>query len=1554
MKLKHETKSVLYLLLAICLMAGLIPCTALHVQATSTMVEVGSWDDLKASDAVTVSTSGDVNTVTLQKDVKATGAFWIINWETAVLDLNGHTIDRGLTGKEAEEYGCVFTIGEGSNLTIKDSSKDSSHPYGAGKITGGNHDFGGAVDCSGAFTLEGGMITGNVTDRFGGGVYVSGGSFTMTGGAIAGNTAARGGGVTASNGTFTMTGGLIEGNKAMSTYGNGGGVYLGNSDSVFTMAGGKIAGNSAKMWGGGVSAGYGTFTMTGGTIEGNNCESDNGGGVFFDDCIFSVGGTPVIRGNVSGGTLDEQTKRYEGGSANDVRASSWWNLDINVIKALEDGAEIRVFDYNYVDTVAQADSGDDATYKKLKASDAEKFISDNEDYVSMLNEDGKVKFTSALKLRVPSIESQTYTGESLIPVVTVKNIVNKELKEGTDYTVTLPENCVNAGVYDVTVTGLGKYAGEEVTKTFEIEKKSITPIVSITDWTYGDTPNSPSVTAESNPGGGAVTYRYKMNANGATLSDVVPTNASNIEYTVIATIAETANYKGGTAEATFKIDKKPVTITGLSVEDKEYDGTTAATITGTAIVSGKVGNDDVTVTGGSATFDNANVGTDKTVTFSGFSLSGESSNNYTLSAQPDDVTADITPKPVTITGVTVTGKTYDGTTAATITGTAIVSGKVGNDDVTVTGGSATFDNANVGTDKTVTFSGFSLSGESSNNYILSAQPTGVTAAITKKTASDVSEISMSYFYSTGSEESIDIAALLPEDCGTYDYIVTKSGDLSYSDDPTVVDGILSYTADPGTIGTTGIITIKAETLNYTDFTITVKIKLSDTKKVALKDGTSIVLNKSTLTYGEAISALTFKTDTAVFVEKGNTSNVIAGSISWKTPTVVPSAGTTSATWVFTPTNVVYEPIEGVVAITVNKAIPIITTVPEASAITYGKTLADSTLSNGEAAVDGKFTWSDMTIKPTVSDSNKTCYEVIFTPNDTMNYKTTSCEVTLLVNKADIPTDTITTPTAKEDLEYDGSSLELVEQGESENGQMQYVIGDDDESAPTEGWSEDIPTATGAKTYYVWYKVVGNDNYNDSEADSVSVTIAKKPISITADSASKPYDGDALTKDGYTVSENDLAKGDVISKVTVTGTQTDVGSSDNVPSAAVIKKGDSDVTSNYDITYKKGKLSVTKADPTYEVPEDKEIACDQTLNDITLGDGFSFADIDQVLDLGENTVNVKYTPTDTTNYNVVENIKIKVTKGHDYGEPTYTWSDDGKSCTATVICKSEGCTESVEGHKVTEKASISSKLKEAATTEKKGTTTYTATFKNTMFTTQTKDVEDIPQVAKQSDNPSDKPADKPQDTPQVETPSDKPQDTPQVEPPADKPQDTTPVETPEVKKAGTILSVAEAKVQLVVTSKTGEEPKATFKKSTDAKAKKIIVPKTVTYDGVKYKVTEVSKNAFKGNKTIETVELSENIETVGENAFYGCTSLKNLILPAKVKKIGKNALKGTKVKTLVIKSVKLTKKAVKNALKGSKVKTVKVDLGNKKLNKQFVKKYKKIFTKKNVGVKVVVK
>ena len=98
---------------------------------------------------------------------------------------------------------------------------------------------------------------------------------------------------------------------------------------------------------------------------------------------------------------------------------------------------------------------------------------------------------------------------------------------------------------------------------------------------------------------------------------------------------------------------------------------------------------------------------------------------------------------------------------------------------------------------------------------------------------------------------------------------------------------------------------------------------------------------------------------------------------------------------------------------------------------------------------------------------------------------------------------------------------------------------------------------------------------------------------------------------------------------------------------------------------------------------------------------------------------------TTQYltaNPETGVLVRSNHTHTYGTPIYTWSEDGKSCTAEMNCTADVCTD-----KVTENAVITNSVKIAATCTAKGTTTYTAAFTNEAFTTQTKDVQDIDMI-----------------------------------------------------------------------------------------------------------------------------------------------------------------------------------------------------------------------------------
>lgn len=138
----------------------------------------------------------------------------------------------------------------------------------------------------------------------------------------------------------------------------------------------------------------------------------------------------------------------------------------------------------------------------------------------------------------------------------------------------------------------------------------------------------------------------------------------------------------------------------------------------------------------------------------------------------------------------------------------------------------------------------------------------------------------------------------------------------------------------------------------------------------------------------------------------------------------------------------------------------ITANPAASEITYGQTLADSTLTGGTGSVPGTFAWKDSTVAPAVSDSQNTEYDVVFTPTDG-NYSTAECKVKLTVNKAN---STVTKAPKAKTLTYNGQAQALVTAGKATGGEMQYALGTKD--AATGTYSASIPTGTNAGTYYI--------------------------------------------------------------------------------------------------------------------------------------------------------------------------------------------------------------------------------------------------------------------------------------------------------------------------------------------------------------------------------------------------------------------------------------------------------------------------------------------------------
>ena len=192
-----------------------------------------------------------------------------------------------------------------------------------------------------------------------------------------------------------------------------------------------------------------------------------------------------------------------------------------------------------------------------------------------------------------TIDESTYSAtESLVPnKITLTDATtggSSILNIGTDFIITgytldgTPvDSPIKAGTYIITIEGQGEYTGFISNISYVINKATITPVVTINGWTYGSynaTDNAPSVTEVSNPGNGAVTYKYKKkDAADEAYVAKVPTDVG--DYTVQATVAESDNYLGATATSDFTISKADGSLTvPTAIEGLVYNGSEQALV----------------------------------------------------------------------------------------------------------------------------------------------------------------------------------------------------------------------------------------------------------------------------------------------------------------------------------------------------------------------------------------------------------------------------------------------------------------------------------------------------------------------------------------------------------------------------------------------------------------------------------------------------------------------------------------------------------------------------------------------------------------------------------------------------------------------------------------------------------------------------------------------------------------------------------------------------------------------------------------------------------------
>ena len=817
----------------------------------------------------------------LTDDIELTGDNPWFPADGVVLDLCGHSITH--TGDSSY----VILTSKNNNFTLTDCKGDAGS---YGKIT--HQGVGGP------------------------GIYVDQGTnFNFYGGCITGNNSSSG--VVNVFGNFYMYGGEIKDNADTNTANSQAAVYV-QECGKFNMSGGKITGNSVK----------------------SGC-----GGVYVKGAI-TVSGDAQIAGN----TLN--------GKTSNVYLTS--GKTITVSGALSDSASIGV---TSADVPHDSNSVNIATAKTDNWINDGNFITDSSLYKVTVSDDGKTanlglhehkwgvktlyssnrlqeccilegcKSTTNGMLILTALD-QKYSGA---PYDAASYNTSGDWKHdpnvGEVYYTDSEGNAipapVNVGTYNVNLD----VDGVTATQKFEITAENLNSgdftFQGPENLTYDGRPKEATVTVVPGNADAAGSVTVKYYKGDAQVTN--PTDAGTYTVKIDVTAGTGYNAVSNMEYATWKftIVPKPVTITGISAQGKVYDGNTDAAITGKPEISGLVAGDEnyVTVKGAKAkaTFEDANAGESKTVTFGGYALVGAKAGNYKIS-QPASVTAGIAPKELTITGVTVEKKTYDGTAEAAVTDVTF-NGLVNSEsltkdkDYTVTGN---FGDAAVGENKDVAVT-VKLS-DSVKNYTLSGTEYKKSGCeISKATVTDPAARDFTIINgNNGTTYTVELKKILlkllesPREYGncTYSKPQLQITDNNYAGMAIVRDDgmlALTITATGNKEGDIGTVTVTAETDNYTPITLEFNIKATAKIRPQL-DGT-LTLSPAEITYGDKLESITISG-----TMKDDTTEV-PGRFAWQDPTTVLTAGThNDVAWKFTPTSsAIYAETTSTTTVKVNKA-----------------------------------------------------------------------------------------------------------------------------------------------------------------------------------------------------------------------------------------------------------------------------------------------------------------------------------------------------------------------------------------------------------------------------------------------------------------------------------------------------------------------------------------------------------------------------------------------------------------------------------------------------------
>ena len=659
-------------------------------------------------------------------------------------------------------------------------------------------------------------------------------------------------------------------------------------------------------------------------------------------------------------------------------------------------------------------------------------------------------------------------------------------------------------------------------------------------------------------------------ATGAFANKTVGTNKTVSISGLTTSGSDAINYQLTQPSTTASISSANLTVTGITADNKAYDGTTNATLhtSGTTLV-GVLSGDSVTLitTNAVGYFADPNIGTNKTVLISGLTITGPDAINYQLT-QPT-TTANIANAGVTVAGISASDKVYDGTTAAAInTNNAVLLGVQSGDDVTLilTNATGQFDNKNVGTNKAVTIFGLQLAGADAGKYAL---PDPTTNANISVATLAVSATAPNKLYDGTTAASVTLS-----DNRVSGDVLTVSYTNAVFSDQNVANG--------KTVTVSGISVTGPDAANY------IHNSTATTTADITQRPLAVTADAKSKTYGDADPALTYQLTSGSLVSPDNFSGALTRIAGENAGTYAILQGTLTASanysLSYTGANLTITP-RSLLAQADNKT------------RAYGVTNPPLTITfTGFIGSEGPTNLAQLPVASTTADTNSPvgAYEITLTGGSDANYSLTLSNGTLSVTSY-----ALTLTADNQSRSYGATNPPLT-------GTLTGVQNGDNITA-SYSTAADITSPIGNYTILASLNDPGNKltNYSVTLSNG-TLSVTSAVLTVTADPQSKLY-GDADPAFTYQITSGELFNGD-----TLAGALTRVAGEG--AGTYAIQQGTLAATTNYSLTYIGANLTIlpipltVTADPQTKVYGQADPALTYQLSSGAFlnGDGFSGA------------------------------------------------------------------------------------------------------------------------------------------------------------------------------------------------------------------------------------------------------------------------------------------------------------------------------------------------------------